>query len=99
MPATIELHIQRHPDERITAELRAYQRGVTVLASSVPITISAEALRALSYSPDVYGTTLAAMVFAGDLRAAWERARGYAEGAGRGVVSTRTQRKQTVHIP
>jgi hypothetical protein len=53
MPATIELHIQRHPDARITAELRAYGRGTTLLPPSVPITISAEALLALRHIPDV----------------------------------------------
>jgi len=85
MPATIELHICRRPDTSLSAELRAYQRGVTVLAPAQAVTINGTTLLALTSLPTAYGTTLAEMVFPAPLRAAWERARGHAEGTGQGI--------------
>lgn len=55
------------------------------LAAGVPLTIGAEGLRALELLPDAYGAALTAMVFPAPLREAWQRARGYAEGAGQAL--------------
>lgn len=85
MPSTIELHIQRLPDGSLTATLRAYGRGITVLTQSQPITISEEALRGLHLLPDAYGAALSAMVFPGPLREAWGRASGHAETEGSSI--------------
>jgi len=78
MPATIELHIQRLPDASLTAALRAYQRGVTVLASPQAITINRTTLLALTGLPTTYGAALAEMVFPAPLREAWAKATGQA---------------------
>jgi len=90
MPASIELHIQRLPDGSLTAALRAYGRGVTVLAPAQAVTINRTTLRALTSLPTAYGATLAEMVFPGPLREAWGRARGQAETEG-SVVHLRVQ--------
>ena len=46
MPVTSELPIQHLPDASLKAALRAYGRGVTLLAPSQAVTISATALLA-----------------------------------------------------
>jgi hypothetical protein len=85
MPAIIELYIRRLTDDSTTAELRVYQRGMTVLAPAQPVTITSTTLLALSGLHTAYGVALAEMVFPGLLKEAWARARGHAEGAGGGV--------------
>jgi len=85
MSITSELPIPRRPDASLSAALRAYGHGVTVLAPSQAVTITTTALLALSDSPDGYATTLSAMAFPGPLREAWARARGQAKTEGVGM--------------
>jgi hypothetical protein len=51
------------------------------LAAQVPIQLNLVALRALVTAPEAYGAALSAMLFVAELRAAWQQARAYAEGA------------------
>jgi hypothetical protein len=61
MPSTIELHIRRLPDASLVAELRAELPRSRADLGGAPIDLNPEVLRALSTSPDVYGTALTAM--------------------------------------
>lgn len=48
--------------------------------AAAPVTLDAETLRTLEYSPEAYGAALSAMVFPPPLREAWARACGASEG-------------------
>lgn len=52
------------------------------LIEDVPIALNDEVLRSLLIIPDAYAGALTGMVFVPPLREAWQRALGYAEGAG-----------------
>jgi hypothetical protein len=80
--ADIELTIARASNQPATAALRVeLPTRRADLAPPAPITLDDTALRALTAIPAAYGAALTAMVFSPALREAWQRARGFAEGA------------------
>lgn len=79
----VELIITRNPGGLSTASLRMELPNRRAdLAEDVPIALNDEALRSLLIIPDAYAGALTGMVFVPPLREAWQRALGYAEGAG-----------------
>lgn len=79
----LELIITRAPGGETTASLRVELPNRRAdLAEDVPISLNDEALRSLLLIPDAYAGALTGMVFVPTLREAWQRALGFAEGAG-----------------
>jgi hypothetical protein len=67
MPATIELHIRRMPDQSLVADatlISAASATPALLAAAVPVTINSTELLALNDDPAAYGATLRAQIFA-----------------------------------
>ena len=80
MTAIIEITFRRLPAANQGTELPHSRADL----GGAPVTISAEALRTLNTSLNVYRATLSTMVFPAPLKEAWERARGFAERGGAG---------------
>lgn len=79
----LELTIARAADGATTAALRVALPGRRAdLAEDVPIDLDDTLLLSLTARPALYGASLSEMVFVPALREAWQRALGYAEGAG-----------------
>lgn len=83
LAAAVELIILRSPGGNTTASLRVeLPTRRADLAEHIDIPLDDILLRSLALSPDEYGEQLTDMVFGKRrLREAWERARGFAEGA------------------
>jgi hypothetical protein len=81
MPATVELHIRRLPDQSLVADATLTSAASAVasqLTTGAPITFDTELLLALSNDPDAYGAALKAQIFATPaLRRAWLQASAY----------------------
>jgi hypothetical protein len=79
----LELTIARAVDGATTADLRVTLPGRRAdLAMGVPLDLDDTLLLSMATRPALYGASLSEMVFAPALREAWQRALGYAEGAG-----------------
>jgi len=79
----LELIITRTPGGAATAALRVELPSRRAdLVEDVPVTLHDEALRGLLHIPNAYAGALTGMIFVPQLREAWQRALGYAEGAG-----------------
>jgi len=79
----LELIITRTSGGAATASLRVeLPRRRADLAEDVPVTLHDEALRGLLHIPEAYAGAFTGMIFVPQLRAAWQRALGYAEGTG-----------------
>lgn len=83
MVVDLEMRIIRRSDGETFARLRFEPPNRrTDLTDDTPIALDDADLLSRTAFPDLYGATLTRMVFVEDLRAAWERARGYYEGSG-----------------
>ena len=84
MQATdIDLTIARAADGATSAALRVELPSRRAnLAENVPLDLDGTLLLSLAARPALYGASLSEMVFVSALREAWQRALGYAEGAG-----------------